>query len=453
MGARREGNPGDKTIRAKGMLGGLLMASLLLALGACSDLLDVELPGRVSAADLNNPEFAETLMLSAQGDFECALSNHILAMGIWVTDFNVSSTTRTRNIFSLRDQAVYTVSALGSSSGQPDCRETNPMPIAMALHIARVQAKSGIELIEGFAEVDVPERAFLLGKMYAYRGYAVELLSETMCELTLDRGAALTREDGFEIARGHFTETLTRLATVTSGSNATEARSIEMMAKIGYARASLQLGDNAGVLRYANDIPLGFVFVADRTSTSNQTRNHVYEVTDSDGLSVNEALRGITVGGVPDPRIPHVNANEFGSDQVTPQWDQLKYKSWADDIPFATGREMRLMVAEVEMATAPQTTVQIINTLRQDPTGIYPNLDTSAWPLPTFVSNDAAEIRTELIRERHAELFVQGGRQGDMLRFDIPYATGQTPKGEFYGDFTCIPLEDRETLNNDNFIN
>ena len=214
MGARREGNPGDKTIRAKGMLGGLLMASLLLALGACSDLLDVELPGRVSAADLNNPEFAETLMLSAQGDFECALSNHILAMGIWVTDFNVSSTTRTRNIFSLRDQAVLhglcTWLVFGSA-GLPGGR--NPMPIAMATaYRAGNRRKAASSSLRDSPRSTFPKGRSYSEKMYAYRGYAVELLSETMCELTLDRGAALTREDGFEIARGHFTETLTRLA-------------------------------------------------------------------------------------------------------------------------------------------------------------------------------------------------------------------------------------------------
>jgi len=445
----------NKTIRARGMAGGLLMAAALLTLGACSDLLSVELPGRVSAADLNNPDFAETLMLSAQGDFECALGNHIAAMGIWTTDFNVSATTRTRNIFSLRDQAVYTVSSLGSSSGQPTCREMNPHPIAMALHIARVQASGGIGYVTGFDVADVPDKEFLLGKMYAYRGYSVELLSETMCAITLDRGDELTRSEGFAIARADFSSALGHLASVSSGSNATEARSIEKMAKIGYARASLQLGESSEVLKYADDIELGFVYSADRTSTSAQTRNHIWELTDGDGLSVNEDLRDITVplvGGVPDPRMPNEDANENGSDQVTPQWDQLKYNSWSDDIPFATGREMQLMVAEVALSTTPQTAVNIINTLRTDPAGIYSSIDTSAWPLPAFASSDAAEIRAELIAERHAELFLQGTRQGDMLRFGLPYKTGQTPKGEFYGNFTCIPLEDRETLNNEHFF-
>ena len=429
------------------VLGGLLLPPLLFALGACDfadDLLSVELPGRVRAEDLNDPSFARTLMLSAQGDFECALTNHIFTMGLWTTEFHPTSA-RTRNIVSLRDLGVLTVSAFGSNSPQPTCREYNPPPLSTALHVARGQANTAIELLSGFDEAEVPQKDFYIGKTYTYRGYGVELLSEMACAVAFDSGPLETRDQGFERARSDFLEALGILGGVTSGPNVSEARSLENMAKIGYARASLQVGDAAGVLRYADDIPEGFVRYADRTATSDQTRNHVARATADFDNPVHELLHNLEVQGVPDPRVPVRDEGRTGNDQITPMWSQLKYTSESDDIPFATWREMRLMVAEVEGG---QTAVDIINLLRAKVNDI-PWL-TGEFDLPEFSSTDEAEIRAQVIEERRRELWLQGTRIGDMLRNDIPFATGINPKGETYGGFTCVPIEEREEVNNPN---
>ena len=57
---------------------------LALILAACSDLtsLNQDTPSQIGASDLEKPENAELLVRSAVGDFECALTNYVLAGGL-----------------------------------------------------------------------------------------------------------------------------------------------------------------------------------------------------------------------------------------------------------------------------------------------------------------------------------------------------------------------------------
>src|SRR5436309_1091109 len=57
----------------------------LLALSACYDagkILDQDAPSRVAATDLDAPQYAQLLVTSAVGDFECALTQYIVATGL-----------------------------------------------------------------------------------------------------------------------------------------------------------------------------------------------------------------------------------------------------------------------------------------------------------------------------------------------------------------------------------
>ena len=58
--------------------------ALGLALTACKDLtsLDQQAPSRIPANGLEKPENAVLLVDGAQGDFECALANYIVAGGL-----------------------------------------------------------------------------------------------------------------------------------------------------------------------------------------------------------------------------------------------------------------------------------------------------------------------------------------------------------------------------------
>ena len=63
----------------------------------------------------------------------------------------------------------------------------------------------------------------------------------------------------------------------------------------------------------------------------------------------------------------------------------------------------------------------------------------------------ASEWTTFVLEERRRQLFSEGQRYGDMLRYNLPFTKGLTLKGNIYSDLTCVPLPDVETRNNPNF--
>ena len=95
------------------------------------------------------------------------------------------------------------------------------------------------------------------------------------------------------------------------------------------------------------------------------------------------------------------------------------------------------MIAEVQGG---QTAVNIINRLR------------ATYSLPRFSSSDANEIRAMLREERRRELWLQGTRMGDKLRWNEPFPTGVDQRGRAYVGVPgeCAPIPDRERFGNPN---
>ena len=104
---------------ARRWLGGAFIA-VALSVAGCDSLLDVELPGNISAETLNDPRFAALLATSAQGDFECAFNSYVWWSAYWTNDTHPANITRTNQIVHLRDVAVKTVASLGSAGAQPN---------------------------------------------------------------------------------------------------------------------------------------------------------------------------------------------------------------------------------------------------------------------------------------------------------------------------------------------
>jgi hypothetical protein len=67
---------------------GLVLAIVLpLAAGACSDILDVHVPGRVQEEALDDPALAPTMVASVVADFECAWNNYVAAAALIGDEF------------------------------------------------------------------------------------------------------------------------------------------------------------------------------------------------------------------------------------------------------------------------------------------------------------------------------------------------------------------------------
>jgi len=87
-------------------------------------------------------------------------------------------------------------------------------------------------------------------------------------------------------------------------------------------------------------------------------------------------------------------------------------------------------LAGVTPALGGTTAAGIINTRRV------------ALQLPQYPGGtDAASIRALVLDERNREFFMEGGqRYNDLLRFAIPWKTGNDQNGNPYGTTTCLPL-------------
>ena len=56
---------------------GVAAIAAIITLGACKDVLEVDFPGQIPTAQINDPSLAPVLVRSAIGDFECAYSNYM----------------------------------------------------------------------------------------------------------------------------------------------------------------------------------------------------------------------------------------------------------------------------------------------------------------------------------------------------------------------------------------
>jgi len=400
---------------------GLLGA--MLALPACDSLLEVELPTQLPAATLDDPRLARTLVEGAVADFECALVNFTAATGLltdelWDSTGWIAVTTwDQRRVFPDNGNlGTSACTALGYGVFRP-------------LQTARFQAEEATRRIEGWTDAQVTNRTALLAEAANYAGYSLIHLGESFCEMALDEGPLLSRSEVLTLAETRFTRAL-ELASQAGNS------SMANMARVGRARARLNLGNLAAAAADAREVPEGFVVNATYSAVNNRRWNRIFDDNHRNlYISVHPSFRGLEVDGEPDPRVPVVDAGRNGHDGATRLWHQLKYTSVSSPIPIASWREAQLILAEAVGGTE---AVTAINRLR------------ASMDIPVFQGGDEAAIQAQVREERRRELYLQGHRLNDILRFRVPFEEGTTHKGVAFGPTTCLPLPDAERRNNPN---
>ncbi len=441
----------------------LLVPLVVMTLGACDELLEVDLPGGVTSAALNNPELAETLVLGAVGDFECGLTDYLWFPGQWYEIFLNTSASRPDALSGLRSQLIEVYA---------DPCDSGTGPIWTVMQVPRAQAVRAFDLITSFENVS--NKNTLLATAKLYEGYSIQLIAEQFCELTIAGGPRLSREAGFAAAEERFTAAI---------GLATAAPDILAAAHIGRARARLNAGNNsAGVISDAGNpaVSEGFQLVATYDLSPGRRNNRI---TERNNLAENQMPHSrygcpsdafnpcpdgvgyLTFGpngevtqdgapligdGVIDPRVP-IQLRDGGGTldgRGTLEYrEQLKYPTEATPIPFSTWREAQLMIAE---ATGGQAAVDIINMLRTNPAGLPQEIDAGAWPLPTFSSSDPAEIMATVIEERRRELWMHGVEFGDKLRTGYPAWQDSDEYGQTLGEGRCIRIPFLEETSNPN---
>jgi hypothetical protein len=410
-------------------------AFALVGISACNSLLDVSNPSSVTDDALSDPALAPALASAAMQTLQCGVEQYAATAGMLSGEY--------LNANGFVDNHPWEWRGVVEIKGAPgSCnfgRGTTAMGFYTPLQQARFQLDDAFNRLDKFSDAQVTGRASLMAQVRAYAGYADLLLGEGLCEMTMDNGPKMTRDQVFAKAEERFTDAITRATAVND-------QSILNMALVGRARARLDLKKFPDAATDANLVPAGFVRNAEFTEGGAATReNRIYNLTiRNDYLSVSVPYRNLTVNGVPgnvpDPRVKVKDAGRKANDGVTPLFQQQKFiaQLGGTPIPIASWNEAQLIYAE---AVGGQQGLDAINRVRT-----ANGVPTLAGPAPT------GQAFTDLVlEERRRQLFSEGQRYTDMLRYNLPFVKGVTLKGNTYSDLTCVPLPDVETLNNPNF--
>ena len=441
MGPRTNGEgagTGPRSIARNRQLVCSLALLAMVSLGACDtldELLEAELPGQVTSGALDAPELAETLVAGAQADFECGFQGHLL--GVEAGFANVFQYV----IFQIEMIRIANRQDRTLEHGVGECA-SNRDPIWFIMHRGRAQAADAADrILNRMDPAQVNDLDFLVGKAYAYEGYATQILAEAWCEMVLDgSGTPMSRTDAMAVAEDRFTSALQYAQAALTGGRAAEAQDIVDLALVGRARSRLNQGDVSGALADAEQVTPGFTYYATYETSPARRASMVERL--EDGFNVHPRDRNLMVGGVPDPRVPIEDIGLHPSSGVGAWIVQRKYADDGTDIPFASWREAQLMIAELD----PARTVAIINSLRSDPTGLPPGVDPSAWPLPAYVDAGPAANAAAVLEERRRELYLQGVAMGDAQRTGSysTWDTGVSPVNAPIGNLTCLPIPEVE---------
>lgn len=403
-------------------------ALLLFVLPACDDLLKVDAPTLVSANDLNDPQYAQLLVNGVLSDFGNAFSRYSLVSGVMGNELNDATFTAARWPVDQRDVPSFQTRYVdGPEYG-----------VYAPLSTARWAADDVANRLQAWTDAQVPNRARLLATTLAMSAYSHLLLGEGFCSVAIDLSAELPRAEVFRRTEARFSEAI-------AAAEAAGDANLRQLALIGRARVRLNLGQYQTAAADVRNIPLSFAYTMDRSANSTRQNNFIGAQFVGGSITVSPPYRGLTVDGVPDPRVSVTNSGRITAG--VPIWIPTKYATITAPIVIASGREAALIVAEFEARSGDiAVAVNLINSLR------------ATHSLPAFASADRATVLAQVLEERRRELFLESHNLFDLTRLDVPlfpapgtaYPIEGDSRGGVYGSDRCLPLPDVERFNNPN---
>jgi hypothetical protein len=406
-----------------------------VALGGCSvldDLLAVDAPSRVVASDLENPAAAPLLVASVANEFRCALTHYISGSALVGMEWDDASANTINAIWDTRN---HDTSGYGAQYASTDCGSGNAA-LYLPLSRSRWYGDQVLTNLGTWDVGDVPDKAAFTAETSVWTGYSYLLLGESMCEVAFDGEAKQSYTAAFSLAIARFD------AAISAGGTA----DITNLAKVGKARAQLNLGEVSAAGATAAGVSADFSYKLSYSDAENVTRNKQWEANHRDDeVTIGTTYRGLSYGGVIDPRAAVTDKGVQGQAGID-VWTADKYPEASSQIEVGSWEEAQLIVAEAAIAAGNLDAAR----------SIFDVLHTNAG-LPTFTSVNAAptagELTTQLTYERSVEMFLEGHHLWDVKRLSIPLVPANgaaSPFGTFYSNELCFELPAVEFLNNDN---
>jgi hypothetical protein len=261
-----------------------------------------------------------------------------------------------------------------------------------------------------------------------------------MCSAAINLSAVLTPAQVFAEAKSRFD------AGIEAATAASDAATLNL-ALLGRARVLLDLGNAASAAIDAAKIPAGFLAATGTDNVSVRRQNWAFvSINTNNWSTVDASFRGLTVNGLPDPRVAVTNTGRAGTALGSQVWTADKYSLITTVTPIARYAEAQLIVAEAKAAAGDLAgAAAAINIVRASRTGL---------PAYDVTGQTAVQVQATIVDDRRRELFLEGHRLGDMRRLNLPFVPGAGTAypggGGTYGTLTCFPLPDVERVNNPN---
>jgi hypothetical protein len=416
----------------------VVAAAILTAFGGCSDALQVENPKLIDETKLDDPKLVPVLMNSAIGELAAAYTEFVWYSAI-LTDEAVNGTNDYRS--GELSQRIVEL-AQGNAGPYNQLQRFRATADTMASRIK--------------ALVSAPQSDLRAARTLALAGYGYELMAEQMCAAPINLGPMETPAELSATALLRYKEAIA-IATAGrtgSASNIAAADSILNLARVGAARASLQIGNKADAITFASAIsdPNFVWYVQYQVSPNTRLQNSLWNRVASANkqLGVHPLMQGLN-----DPRVRYHSPAILGHNQLTRiAWPyvprtfkdfkladstDIQQSSWVE---LASALEARYIVAEASGPTA--ATLTLVNERR-------------AFGRQTTVALAGDALMAELREQRRRDFYLSAKRLGDLRRYKAQgvgdfFPSGIHPNKEWglYGKAECYIITQDELNANPN---
>ena len=387
----------------------VLLFGAVATLAAC-DALSVQNPAAINEEDLTDPNLITAMANSVVSEFQGMYSQLAYTLAVFTDEVVTGETATTWMELDLRIISP-TTTAVSSNVY---------VPLQRARHAGDDMAARLKKLVEN------PSADLRVATALAYGGYSYVLLGEYMCHAPIKVGEdALSSDQLLAIAIQRLDEAMNvAMAAKSQGANASQADRLAFLARVGAARAALQMGNNSLAVSYASGVPGDFVYWVRHLSEPTSVRNVFAARTtgSSQTLGVDVAFRGLN-----DRRVRHAANPRTGGNQKTLLWTPFQppsFSGWTEaggdmafqhdtDIRMSSGLEARYILAEAGGMTGVQL-LSFINERR------------AVGGQGSFAGTD---LMAELRDQRRRDFFLDGHRLGDLRRYKRFHNLDLFPKG------------------------
>ena len=391
----------------------------LVATGACSDLLTVESPGRISDSDVQTKDAIPGLVTGMKYNLSDAVTSNLEILELASEEMFHGGSYDWADI----PRGVINDDDPGVNGSWSQTQQ------------ARWVAEDGIAKLT--EEMDASEfaKSPYVARAYIYAGYSNRILGGSWCSSVIDGGPEVPNTDHFARAVEQFTSAIP-IAQAAGDNDLVSA------AYAGRAQVKVLMGDWSGAAADAAQVPANFTFYAE---VDIEMRNDLaYETHDRNEYTVYQTYMADHPDDARAPwEIAYNNDGSVanGANGSTPMYRQEKFADNGSDVALSKGTEMLLVQAEAALqggAGGIGAAYDFMNQAR-DVYGMA-HLTPAA---------DLAGAYTDLRFERGATLWLETRRLEDLRRWYA--ATGPAHDDTLAGRALCLPISKEEKLANSNF--